>query len=204
MADNQLRSNGRYVKLPVSTAEYDSGDPVCLGRITGVATADKDSSNNVVIDRAGSYDLSVKGVNDSGNSAVAVGDAIYFVAGDTPVLSKKDSGVLFGFALETVGSGATATIEVLLAYGAAITDHLHTLADVSDVTASAAEVNKLDGAGAVVASGTQAAHVADAKVDYTTGDLDIEAEIIAAFNTTNGKINSILAALEAFGINASS
>jgi len=41
-------------------------------------------------------------------------------------------------------------------------------------------------------------------VNYTTGDLDAEAEIIAAFNTTNGKINSILAILEEFGLLASS
>ncbi len=113
MADNQLLTEGRYVKLPVSTAAYSSGDPVCLGGITGVATADKDSSNNVVIDRRGSYNLSVKGIDGSGNSAVAVGDAIYFVAGDTPVLSKKATGVLFGYAMGTVTSGATATIEVL-------------------------------------------------------------------------------------------
>jgi hypothetical protein len=74
---------------------------------------------------------------------------------------------------------------------------------IGGITASAAEINKLDGAGALVASGTQHAHVDDAKVDYTTGNLDAEAEIITAFNTTNGKINAILAALEAFGINAS-
>ncbi|MHB8071552.1 MAG: hypothetical protein ACYDHF_06335 [Candidatus Cryosericum sp.] len=49
------------------------------------------------------------------------------------------------------------------------------------------------GAGAV-----QQNHIADAKTDYTTGDLDIEAEIIAAINTTNGKINAILAVLEAY------
>jgi len=54
--------------------------------------------------------------------------------------------------------------------------------------------------GKITAAGTQANHIADGKVDYTTGDLDIEAEIIAAFNTTNGKINAILAALEGAGI----
>ena len=31
----------------------------------------------------------------------------------------------------------------------------------------------------------------DAKTDYTTGDLDIEAEIIAAVNATNTKVNSL-------------
>ena len=43
-------------------------------------------------------------------------------------------------------------------------------------------------------------HIADAKVNYATPDLDTEAEVIAAFNTTNGKINSILAMLENAGI----
>lgn len=51
---------------------------------------------------------------------------------------------------------------------------------------------------------TPQAHEADAKTDYTTGDLDTEAEIIAAFNATNGKINSIIAKLEALGLLASS
>ena len=48
------------------------------------------------------------------------------------------------------------------------------------------------------------AHIADASVAYTTGDLDIEAEIIAAVNTTNGKINTVLATLETQGLVATS
>lgn len=51
-----------------------------------------------------------------------------------------------------------------------------------------------------MASGVTQAHIADAKTDYTTGDLDTEAEIIAAINATNTKINSILSALEAIGV----
>ena len=51
---------------------------------------------------------------------------------------------------------------------------------------------------------TQQAHIADASVAYTTGDLDSEAEIIAAVNATNTKINSILTALEGFGAVATS
>lgn len=61
------------------------------------------------------------------------------------------------------------------------------------VTASAAEVNKLDGAGAVVASGTQADNIADVP---TAGSAT------AAANAT--AINAIIAAIEAFGISASS
>jgi hypothetical protein len=53
--------------------------------------------------------------------------------------------------------------------------------------------------GPVELTGRQTAHIADAKVDYTTPDLDTEAEIIAAFNATNGKINAILAVLEKLG-----
>lgn len=53
-------------------------------------------------------------------------------------------------------------------------------------------------------AGGQGAHIVDAKVDYASPGLDTEAEIIAAFNTTNAKINSILAALEATGLLASS
>jgi len=74
---------------------------------------DTDDDGNVSVDMRGVYDLSVKGINDDGNSAVVIGDEIYYVVGDTPVLSKKKSGVFFGYALEAVVSGATTTIEVL-------------------------------------------------------------------------------------------
>lgn len=110
---------------------------------------------------------------------------------------------------QVVASGGTITIEsggviaVAAVGGLKIGGENVGVATIADVTASAAELNLLDGAGAMVASGTQHAHVVDAKVNYTTLDLDTEAEIITALNATNTKINSILAALEAFGINAS-
>ena len=46
------------------------------------------------------------------------------------------------------------------------------------------------------------AHVADAKTDYTAGNLDSEAEIIVAVNATNTKLNAILVALETGGLAA--
>jgi hypothetical protein len=64
------------------------------------------------------YDLSVKGVDDNGNSAVAVGDALFYVDADTPKVSKKASGYYIGIALETVNSGATATINVMVGQAA--------------------------------------------------------------------------------------
>jgi hypothetical protein len=58
------------------------------------------------------------------------------------------------------------------------------------ITATAGELNKLDGAGAVVASGTQHAHVADITTTATGTQISVA-------------VNAVLAALEAFGINAS-
>ena len=75
----------------------------------------------------------------------------------------------------------------------------------------AAPGEKLDVAGNVNVTGVykvddvqvvkeQQSAIASAKVDYTTGDLDTEAEVISAFNTTNGKINDILGALRTHGL----
>ncbi len=64
----------------------------------------------------------------------------------------------------------------------------------------------LAGAAATVVDATEiivyatSSHIADAKTDYGAGELDDESEVIAAINTLNGKINSILVALETAGI----
>lgn len=47
---------------------------------------------------------------------------------------------------------------------------------------------------------TREDHITDAKTDYTTGDLDTEAEYITAFNATNTSLNAILTALESAGV----
>ena len=61
----------------------------------------------------------------------------------------------------------------------------------TQVTATAAELNKLTGAGAIIANGTAQSHIAD-----PTGGTTIDAEARTA-------INAIIVALEAFGITAS-
>jgi hypothetical protein len=68
----------------------------------------------------------------------------------------------------------------------------------ADITAGNSAPHFKTEAGDVVKLYAQS-HIADAKADYTTGDLDSEAEVIAAVNATNAKINSILAALETSG-----
>lgn len=115
MSKNQLRVDGRYIQVPVAAGTL-SGDPQVSGQIAGVAVEDRDASGNTVLDRRGTYNLSVKGIDQVGNSAVAVGDILYYFTGDTPPISKKNTGVRFGYALGTVGSSLTATIEVLLGF----------------------------------------------------------------------------------------
>ena len=112
MAKNHVQK-GKYLWLNVGTG-VKSGDPVAVGQITGVVTIDADASGYATVDTGEVYDLSVKAVDGSGNSPVAIGDAIYYVAADTPKLSKKTAGVLFGHALEAIATGATDTINVKL------------------------------------------------------------------------------------------
>lgn len=96
-----------------------SGDPVRVGEFCGVAETAEGAGGNVstetTVRTKGVFNLSVKGVNAGGNSAVAVGDKIYYTDADTPVLNKKTTGRLFGYALGAVLSSATTTIPVLLA-----------------------------------------------------------------------------------------
>lgn len=81
---------------------------------------------------------------------------------------------------------------------------LYRLQDGNVLVVTAAGELRVETGGKVTANGTQASAVTDAKTNYTTGDLDTEAKIIAAFNATNTKINAILAALRGVGVIASS
>lgn len=120
MATN-MREKFLDLVLPVACSDPTtpaSNAPVRFGRLTGVALTDEGEGQNAATDTSvdfgfNVYDLSVKAVDGGGNSAVAVGDTIYYVDADTPKLSKKTTGYFFGFALETVTSGSTATIKVL-------------------------------------------------------------------------------------------
>jgi len=92
-----------------------SGDPFVVGQIPAVAMTSADANGNVVGRMVGVFSLSVKAIDGVGNSAVVIGDKIYYVSTDTPKLNKKATGVLFGYALEGITAGTTATIKVLLA-----------------------------------------------------------------------------------------
>ena len=115
MADNLVFDPAFQLSVVCSDpATPASDDPVRCGNLTGLALTDEDSGGYTSV-HFGQFvaKLSVKGVDGSGNSAVAVNDALWYVDADTPKLSKKATGYFYGFALETVGSGLTATIKVL-------------------------------------------------------------------------------------------
>ena len=102
-----------------------SGDPVMVGRIAGVALTDRDADGNATIRRKGVFELEVKGVHKIYDAqetewidediAVNIGDKLYYDATATPKINKNDhDGVFFGYALGAVDEGETNTIQVLL------------------------------------------------------------------------------------------
>jgi predicted RecA/RadA family phage recombinase len=180
MATNEVFHDGRELYVAVASGVV-SGAPVLSGGLLGVALFDRDGSNSATIDRGGSYKLSVKGVNDAGNAAVAVGDAIYYLDADTPKLSKKASGRFFGIALATITSGSTATINVLqlAGLGAGLADagqHLLTV-DTNGTTAVAV-------LGATIPFGMKILSIFAISLDTTAGN------ITTAFGTA-GSVNVI-------------
>ena len=114
MATNEIYDHGDSLELPVP-ATYTSGDPVVVGKMPGVLQTDRDSDGNAIVKMRGVFDLSVEGTDAVGNTAIAVGDAVFWTLADDPLLSADESGELFGHALEVVLTSATSTIKVRVA-----------------------------------------------------------------------------------------
>jgi hypothetical protein len=123
MARNRLYATGQHISVVCShPATPLAGQPVRVGPLVGVAESNERTDGTTTVDFGPAvYSLSVKGVADSGNSAVAVGDQLYYVDADvndgTGFLSKKDTGRYVGVALSTVTSGSTAAASVLVGSG---------------------------------------------------------------------------------------
>ncbi len=118
MATNRIKERGRQIELTCTHPTSPStGDPCRIGSMVGVALTDERSGGDTTVDFGPAvYDLSVKGEDDSGSAAVSAGDSLFYVDSDindgTGTLSKKTTGYFYGFALESVGSGSTDTINV--------------------------------------------------------------------------------------------
>jgi predicted RecA/RadA family phage recombinase len=117
MATNQKREDGRHISVTPTNGAALSGAPGRVGEICGVAENDVGTDGKTVIDTGGVYALAVQGIDQSGNSAVAVGDILYYVDANTPKLSKVNTGHRFGYALGTVPSAnASTVIDVKIGY----------------------------------------------------------------------------------------
>jgi predicted RecA/RadA family phage recombinase len=121
MAKNEVYEEGTHLAVACSDpATPASGDPVVYGQRPGVCLVAEDAAGLASVTFEGVFNLSVKGVTTAGaGSAVAEGDILYYVAANTPKVSKAsgDAGaVRFGYAAGAVNSAATATIPVILGY----------------------------------------------------------------------------------------
>ncbi len=108
----KLAASGTWPALSAGAA---AGAAIYVGRITGVAlTTAIAAVGETVIRRKGVFRLAVKGTSDgaSTGATITAGEALYI--NTNGVIDKNDSAVPFGYALEDVESGATATIRVLL------------------------------------------------------------------------------------------
>lgn len=168
-----------------------SGDPVRYGYLCGVALTDESDGGNPTGYTSVHFgpfvaDLSVKAVDDSGNSAVAVGDAIFYVDADTPKLSKKQSGYFFGFAMETITSGSTDTINVqklatagsgAIASGgvttAKLADDAVTTLKIVDANVTAAKLTTTMATGYIPLPLAQAREIATNDIINTAGDAGV-------------------------------
>jgi hypothetical protein len=88
-----------------------SGDPVRIGNLTGIALTDEDAAGKTVVN-TGPF-VAKFSVKDNGGSGIAVGDTIWYHDDATPVLDNVSTGgYYYGIALETIIAEQTATIQV--------------------------------------------------------------------------------------------
>lgn len=145
MSTNIVKEPGWRLSVVCSDpATPAAGDPVRYGELVGIAETDEGDGGNISTETSVYFgpcvvELSVKGVDGSGNSAVAVGDTLFYVDADTPKISKKASGYFVGYANEAIDSGSTATIEVIKPPASSRT----TTIDTSDLAAGAVTAAKL-------------------------------------------------------------
>jgi predicted RecA/RadA family phage recombinase len=104
--------------VPALTA---SGDIVEVSDLHGIALVDIDANGNAVVRTpiAFTADLLVTAKVNAGDSAVAIGNKLYYDAGETPDEVNKDvtAGKFIGYALGAITAGAAAIIEVGLVGG---------------------------------------------------------------------------------------
>jgi len=88
-----------------------SGDPVRIGNLTGIALTDEDAAGKTVVN-TGPF-VAKFSVKDNGDTGIAIGAPIWYHDDATPALDNVSTGgYYYGIALEAISAGQTATIQV--------------------------------------------------------------------------------------------
>jgi hypothetical protein len=97
--------------VPANTV---AGDVVQIEEMVVYVQTDRDAAGNaqVTIPCRHVQVVEVYGRSDGADAAVAVGNILYFDAGDGQINIDTTNGIQFGYALEAVGSGLNVEIEV--------------------------------------------------------------------------------------------
>lgn len=105
-----------FRKLTQPTTGGVVGDPCLVGDRPGFLLTDQDDDGFATVKFNGSHRVLVHGVVAAANSAVAIGDALYYDAApgsDNPNINKDvTNGVRFGTAVEAVASAGKVEIIV--------------------------------------------------------------------------------------------
>ena len=112
MADNIKYEPGWSLDLTCTKPDKpNSGDPVRIGNLTGIALTDEDATGKTVVN-TGPF-VAKFSVKDNGGSGIAVGAPIWYHDDATPALDNVSAdGYYYGIALEAISTGQTATIQV--------------------------------------------------------------------------------------------
>ncbi len=112
MATNIKYEPGWSLNLTCTTpGKPNSGDPVRIGNLTGIALTDEDATGKTVV-YTGPF-VAEFSVKDNGGTGIDVGDTIWYHDDATPVLDNVSTGgYYYGIALEAISAEQTATIQV--------------------------------------------------------------------------------------------
>jgi len=88
-----------------------SGDPVRIGNLTGIALTDEDAAGKTVVN-TGPF-VAKFSVKDNGGTGIAIGAPIWYHDDANPALNNVSAdGYYYGIALEAISDNQTATIQV--------------------------------------------------------------------------------------------
>jgi predicted RecA/RadA family phage recombinase len=170
---------GKVLPLVCSHPAVPTSGCVCrFGNLLGVAVLNEGeggclATETMVQVSGGVYDLNVLAEDNNGASAVAVGDALYYVDADAHLSKKTTSGYFFGYALEVNASG-------------------HDVINVLHVPAPGVGTTPADGT--VTAAKLGANAVGTAALSATLGTGFIPIDIMAARVIAANDLSTVLAA----------